>query len=82
MDAITYFRKFWNNDITEWLVDQTNLYSMEKTGESFKTNKEGVEKFIGVQVLVSIVKRPRYEMYWSLETSVEQVTSLFFLEVL
>ena len=39
-----------------------------------------MEKFIGVQMSMSIVKRPRYEMYWSLETSVEQVTSLFSLK--
>ena len=39
-----------------------------------------MERFIGVQMLMSIVKLPRYEMYWSLETRVEQVTSLFSLK--
>ena len=77
---LTYFRKFWSDDITERLVDQTNLYSVEKTGESIKTTKEEMERFIGVQMLMSIVKLPRYEMYWSLETHVEQVTSLFSLK--
>ena len=77
---LTYFRKFWNDDITKRLVDQTNLYSGEKTGESIKTTTEEMERFIGVQMLMSIVKLPRYEMYWSLETRVEQVTSLFSLK--
>ena len=62
-----------------WLIRQI-CTAWKKTGKSFKTNKEGVEKFIGVQMLMSIVKRPRYEMYWSLETSVEQVTSPFSLK--
>ena len=77
---LTYFRKFWSDDITERLIDQTNLCSVEKTGESIKTTKEEMERFIGVQMLMSIVKLPRYEMYWSLETRVEQVTSLFSLK--
>ena len=74
---MTYFRKFWSDDITERLVDQTNLYSVDKTGESIKITEEEMERFIGIQMLMSIVKLPRYEMYWSLETRVEQVTSLF-----
>ena len=74
---LTYFRKFWSHDITERLVDQTNLYSVEKTGESVRTTKEEMEKFIEVQMLMSIVKLPKYEMYWSLETRVEQVTSRY-----
>ena len=53
---------------------------MEKTGESIKTAKEEMERFIGVQMLMSIVKLPRYEMYCNLETRVEQVTSLFSLK--
>ena len=39
-----------------------------------------MERFIGIQMLMSIVKLPRYEMYWSLETSAEQVMSLFSLK--
>ena len=53
---------------------------MEKAGESIKTTKEEIERFIGVQILMSIVKLPRYEMYWSLETRAEQATLLFYLK--
>ena len=52
----------------------------EKKGESIKTTKEEMERFIGVQMLMSIVKLPRYEMYWSLEKNVEQVIFLFSLK--
>ena len=45
-----------------------------------KTTKEEMERFIGVQMLMSIVKLPRYEMYWSLEKNVEQVIFLFSLK--
>ena len=80
MDAIDIFQKILEQWYY-WMVGWSDKFVKHgKTGESFKTNKEGVEKFIGVQMLMSIVKRPRYEMYWSLETSVEQVTSLFSLK--
>ena len=74
MDTIDLFQKFWSDDITERLVEQINLYSVEKTRESIKTTDKKMERFIGVQILMSIAKRPRYEIYWSLETRVEQVT--------
>ena len=60
---LTYFRKFWSDDITKRLVDQTNLYSVEKTGECIKTTKEEMERYIGAQMLMSILKLPRYETY-------------------
>ena len=44
---LTYFRKFWSDDITERLVDQKNLYSVKKTGENIKTTKVKMERFIG-----------------------------------
>ena len=77
MTSLIYFRKFWSDYITERLVDQTNLCSVEKTGESIKTTKEEMERVIGIQMLVSIVKLPRHEMSWSVE--IRAVTSLFSL---
>ena len=47
METIAYFRKFWSDNITERLGDQTNLYSVEKTGENIKTTKEEMGTFIG-----------------------------------
>ena len=77
LTSLMYYRKFWSDDITERLVDQTNLCSVEKTGESIKTTKEEMERVIGIQMLVSIVKRPRHEMSWSVERRVT-----FFLKAL
>ena len=37
-----------------------------------------MERNIGAQMLMSIIKLLRSEMYWSLKTRVEQVMSLFF----
>ena len=38
------------------IVKQTNLYSVEKSGPSINTNKNEIEIFLGIQMLMSIVK--------------------------
>ena len=59
----------------DMVVTQTNLYSVQKSGSSINTTKEEIEQFIGIQMLMSIVKLPQYEMYWSTETSYEPIAS-------
>ena len=38
------------------IVKQTNLYSVEKSGASINTNKNEIEIFLGIQMLMPIVK--------------------------
>lgn len=45
------------------LVKQTNLYSIEKSEVNINTNKDENEKLLAVQMLMSIVKKPRCKMY-------------------
>ena len=47
------------------LVKQTNLYSVKKSGVNINTNKDEIENPFGVQMVMLVVKIPRYEMYWS-----------------
>lgn len=51
--------------MTNELVEQTNLYSVQKTGTSIKTNKEEIEQLIGMQLKMGIVKMPKYNSYWA-----------------
>ena len=50
------------------IVKQITLYSVEKSGASISTNKNEIETFRGIPILMSIVKMRRYDMYWSQET--------------
>ena len=50
------------------LAEQTNLYSVQKTGQSIATTKQEIEKFIGIEIHMSIVRIPLYTMYWAAET--------------
>ena len=42
------FTQFWSDDITELLVEQTNLYSVLKNGTSVYTNFAEIEQFLGI----------------------------------
>ena len=64
------------------LVKQTNLlrYSVEKLGVNICTDEHGIEKLLAVQMLMSIVKMPQYQMYWSEATYYEPVASTLTLK--
>ena len=64
------------------LVKQTNLYSVKKSGVNINTNKDEIENLLGVQMVMSVVKMPRYEMYWSEATRYEPVASTLTLRKL
>lgn len=50
------------------------------SGVSINTSKDEIEKLLAVQMLMSIVKMPRYEMYWSEQTRYEPVASTLTLK--
>ena len=56
---LKYFKQFWDDEITNMLVKQTNLYSVEQSGVNINTNKDEIEKLVAVQMLMSTVKMPR-----------------------
>ena len=41
---------------------------MQKDCAAVSTSKGEIEQFIGMQVLMSVVQLPKYEMYWANET--------------
>ncbi len=56
---------FWNDDLNELIADQSNLYSVQKTGKSIKTDCEEISTYIGMHLRMGIVQLPSYRMYWS-----------------
>lgn len=60
-----YFIMFVDRDIIGNLVYQTNLYSVQKTGVSIRTTVSEIERYIGIHMIVTIVKMPTYRIYWS-----------------
>ena len=65
MSPLEYFKTFWNDELTELVVEQTNLYSTQKTTSSESTTTEEIEKFIGMHMKMGVMRLPSYKMYWS-----------------
>ena len=53
---------FWDDTITQNIVEQTNLYSVQQTGSRISTTKDEIERLIGLQMKMGIVKMPNYEL--------------------
>ena len=62
---IEYFKMFWDNTITQGLAEQTNLYSVQASGKCINTSFHEMEQFLGIQMKMSLVSLPSYDMYWS-----------------
>ena len=75
-----YFKKFWSNNITENLATQTNIYSVQKSGKCIDTNAQEIEKFIGTQMLMSVMTLPSYELNWSKDLCVDCVANVMSLK--
>ena len=64
---LEYFCQFFTEGIIDRVVEQTNLYSVQKNGKSIATNKEEIRSLIGMLMKMSIVRMPNYLSYWSRE---------------
>ena len=73
MTPIDYIEMFWKDDLNELISEQTNLYSVQQSGKSISTAPKEIEQLIGVQMQMSIIKLPRYDMYWASETKIENI---------
>ena len=56
MTPLQYFKLFWDGNILEHITHQTNLYSVQQSGKSIKTNAKEMEVFFGIQITMAIVK--------------------------
>ena len=55
LNALMYFKMFWDDDITQNIAEQTNLYSVQQTGSS-STTKDEIERLLGLQMKINLVE--------------------------
>ena len=70
---LQYFKQFFDDSLIDHLVEQTNLYSVQSTGSSIGVTHNEMEMYLGLLVMMSIIKLPQIRMYWSKETRVPSV---------
>ena len=71
-----YFDNFFDKLLYEHIAEQTNLYSLQVTGNSKKTAENEIQQFIGILTLMGILKYLQYKMYWSQFTRCSSITEI------
>lgn len=61
---LRYFKQFFTTEMMHQLANQTNLYSLQKSGRSINTTDKEVEQFFGIHILSGVMKVPAWSRYW------------------
>nr|XP_039255146.1 piggyBac transposable element-derived protein 3-like [Styela clava] len=68
-----YFNQFMDQSVFKIIAEQTNIYAHQKNGIKLETNVAEIEQFIGIHMLMTVVKMPSYRMYWAKATRSEPI---------
>ena len=72
---LQYFKQFFDDDLIDLLVEQTNLYSVDNRNLTGLDHNE-MEMYIGMLVMMSIIKLPQMRMYWGKATQIPTVAEV------
>lgn len=62
---LEYFQMFFSDDLFELILQNTNLYSAQKRGDSSNISVNDLRDFLAIELLMGIVEMPAYTDYWS-----------------
>ncbi|XP_028394533.1 piggyBac transposable element-derived protein 3-like [Dendronephthya gigantea] len=62
--SLEFFRQFVTKEMLQNMCEQTNVYSVEKSGISIETSVDELEKIIGMYFLMGLVQLPSVRSYW------------------
>ncbi|XP_040070786.1 uncharacterized protein LOC120843466 [Ixodes scapularis] len=60
-----YFGQFFDREMFEHMAEQTNLYSVQKSGKSTNTDADEMEQFVGIFLMKGLISFPQYHFYWN-----------------
>ena len=67
-DPIDFFMHLFTQDMIDDIVCNTNLYTVQKGKDKLALTSEEFKTFLGINLLMSNVRYPRFRLYWSSET--------------
>lgn len=67
------------DELMNFIAEQTNVYSVEKSSTSTNTNKDEIEKFFAIILYSGIIETPSYRDYWSPKTRVSCIADIMGL---
>ncbi|XP_042599318.1 piggyBac transposable element-derived protein 2-like [Cyprinus carpio] len=71
-----YFDQFMDKSVFEHISNQSNLYAVMKNGPELKTTPSEIEQFIGLHILMTVVRMPSYRMYWQTATHYDPIATV------
>ncbi|XP_047490888.1 piggyBac transposable element-derived protein 3-like [Penaeus chinensis] len=71
-----YFREFVTDDMLDIVVQNTNLYSVQKKGKSIDISKKELEQVIGMYFRMGIAQMPGVRAYWENDTRYAPVADI------
>ncbi|XP_065204445.1 piggyBac transposable element-derived protein 3-like [Planococcus citri] len=78
---LQYFQMFFDENCVNLIVDQTNLYSTQKNdGKCINTDANEIKNFLGLHLLMGIMKMPCYRDYWSEKFRIEKIADVMPLK--
>lgn len=75
-DPVDYFNFFFDDEILQLIVDQTNLYSVQQESQSLNLSVDELKAFIGIFIYMGICTLPSIADYWAQDTRVIQVAGI------
>lgn len=77
---VQYFKYFFSDELIQLIVDNTNLYSVQKSGKSINVNNNDILDFLAIEILMGIVNMPAYTDYWSESLRYDKIAKIMPLK--
>ncbi|XP_067949712.1 piggyBac transposable element-derived protein 2-like [Watersipora subatra] len=71
-----YFQRFVMEKMIENIVNQTNVYSVQKNGVSINTTSKEIEQVLGMYFYMGLVRMDGVRQYWAANTRYDPVASV------
>lgn len=72
-DPVDYFRHYFDDEILDLIVHETNLYTTQEKNKSLEVTKEEILAFFGIMIYMGICQYPTLVDYWTQPTRIPQV---------
>lgn len=80
LTPVEYLKKNFSDDLFELIIEQTNLYSVSKSGKSINLTVNELQDFLSKELWMGVTKLPAYTDYWSHLMSYEKVSNIMPLK--
>lgn len=73
---LEYFSYYFDDELISIIVEETNLYTSQKTGKSLNVTPDEIRAFIGIMIFMGIIHLPAMTDYWAESTFIPQVAEV------